>query len=294
MDARTEREIAKAVKNLLREMGVKDPPLRPEAVIEHLRLHREFYSLEDPGLVQRVMHAMRVSGHKALEAIRRIKLSALWFPDENKIAIDADLHKLKKNWASFHEVMHSVLKWHRPYFLGDTAETLDPDFQARLEEEANYGASALMFCGPRFTADARDTQPEWSSIKVLEKRYRGSLTATLRRYVQHGHDLPLAMMVSTPPWSDNPGGQSDRWRHFVPSPQFAAQFPGVGADDLRQLIDAHAYPRRGGIVGDFGVALKDANGDGHEFHGETFYNTHDLLTLLVYRKPLLGSSAVVA
>jgi hypothetical protein len=294
MDARTEREVEKAVTKLLREIGIRDPPLRPETVIEHLRLHREFYSLQDPSLVQRVMHAMRVNGHKALEAAHRIRLSALWFPNEDKIAIDADLHKLKQNWASFHEVMHSVLKWHRPYFLGDTAETLDPDFHVQLEEEANYGASALMFCGPRFTADARDTAPEWSSIKTLEKLYCGSLTATLRRYVEHGHELPLAMMVSTPSWSDSPEGQADRWRHFVRSPQFISRFPGIGADDVRQAIDGHAHYRRGGIVGDFGVALEDANGDDHEFRAEVFYNTHDLLTLLVYRQPLAGGSLVVA
>ena len=32
-----------------------------------------------------------------------------------------------REWASFHDVTHRVLEWHRPYFLGDTATTLDPD-----------------------------------------------------------------------------------------------------------------------------------------------------------------------
>jgi len=243
MDVGTQREIDKAVARLLRDMGIREPPLRAKDVIEHLHIHREYYSLEDPGLVKRVMHSMRLSGHRALEAIRRIRLSALWFADENRIAIDADLHPHKKKWASLHEVTHGLLSWHRPYFLGDTAETLEPYFHDHLEAEANYGASALMFCGPRFTADARDTMPRWSAIEKLGKTHRGSLSATLRRYVQHGPEVPMAMMVSTPSWMEKPSVQPHRWRHFVGSKEFLARLQHSRSSHVTCLSRTGCRPR---------------------------------------------------
>jgi len=33
-----------------------------------------------------------------------------------------------------------------------------------LESEANYAASALMFCGPAFIREALDTSPEWDKL----------------------------------------------------------------------------------------------------------------------------------
>jgi hypothetical protein len=79
--------------------------------------------------------------------------------------------------------------------LGDTAETLDPDFQVTLEDEANHGASTLMFGGDVFMRDALDTAPEWDSIKELTKVYKTSYVTTLRRYVQHSHDIPMSIVA---------------------------------------------------------------------------------------------------
>jgi hypothetical protein len=44
-----------------------------------------------------------------------------------RILVDHSQPAPKQEWASFHDVTHRVLEWHRPYFLGDTATTLDPD-----------------------------------------------------------------------------------------------------------------------------------------------------------------------
>ena len=83
--------------------------------------------------------------------------------------------QLKQDLPAFHEMGHRILVWHHPYFYGDTAQTLDPDWQQPLEEEANYTASTLMFCGELFTTEARDTKPEWASVEELKKRYRKNL-----------------------------------------------------------------------------------------------------------------------
>jgi hypothetical protein len=187
---------------------------------------------------------------------------------------------------TFHDSMHKLLPWHRAYFLGDTAKTLDPDFQEKLENEANYGASGLMFCGKLFTNEALDTVPQWKSIRELQKRYKKSLVTTLRRYVEFSHQLPMAMMISTPRWEEKPNGQENRWRHFVGSGHFLVRFGCVRPDVVLSEIDSNTVLRRGGPVGEFGLCLSDVNGDLHEFHAECFYNQHDILTLIVYQQPL--------
>ena len=105
----------------------------------------------------------------------------------DSIYVDSTLPEPKKKWASFHDATHGILEWHRPYFLGDTAQTLDPDFQDKLEAEAHYGASGLMFGGNVFTRDALDSTPEWDSIEMLIKEYKTSYVTTLRRFVQFSH-----------------------------------------------------------------------------------------------------------
>jgi len=174
------------------------------------------------------------------------------------------------------------LVWHRPYFYGDTAQELNPDWREPLEAEANYGASALMFCGPVFTEEARDTKPVWASVEELKKRYGKSYSTTLRRYVQFGPEVPMAMLVSTPSWKDLPSDQNTRCRHFVPSPSFEEMFSIITLERLRRQVDVHSTRRRGGLVADFTLCLEDDNGTRHEFRAQSFFNTHYLQTLFVH------------
>lgn len=197
LDVLTQREIDKVVRDTLREAGLVEPPVRIQDLLDHLRLYRDFYNLEDPTLLQRFWHKVQVQGHKLVEVVRKVKLAAVWLPDEQRILVDTALPPPKQEWASFHDSTHRILDWHRSFYLGDTAQTLDPDFQEMLEAEANYGASALMFCGPIFTEEALDTSPEWASVVELKKRYDKSFVTTLRRYIEHSHELPIVMVVSS-------------------------------------------------------------------------------------------------
>ena len=283
---RTCKEIDKIVAKTLRDAGLTNPPISIEDILDFLELHRDFYDLEDPSLIKRVRHKIRIGGKKLINIARKIKLSALWLPDREQILVDSSLPLPKQEWASFHNSVHTILPWHRAYFLGDTAQTLDPDFQEKLEEEANYGTSGLMFCGKIFSEEALDTVPRWKSIGELKKRYKKSWVTTLRRYVQFSHQLPMAMMVSTPRWKEKPDNQEYRWRHFVGSGRFLIQFACVRAEVVLSEVDDNTVLRRGGPVGEFDLCLPDVNGDLHEFYAECFYNQHDILTLIVYRKRL--------
>lgn len=173
--------------------------------------------------------------------------------------------------------------------MGDTAQTLDPDFQMELETEANYGASALMFGGRLFTLESLDTIPCWKSIELLIKRYDKSYVTTLRRYVQFSHDIPMALMVNTPWWMLKPADQEFQWRHFILSKIFIIQFSNITPQDILDEINQNTKKRKGGPVGDFSFALKDINGDYHEFFAESFFNSYYLLNLISYRKKMIST-----
>jgi len=281
MNDKTRQEIEKNISRVLKDAGVNEPPVRIEGILGCLELHRDFYDLDDPSLIQRCFHKIRVGGERLKKLTKKIHLSALWMPDKEIILIDKSLPRIKQDWASFHDTAHTILKWHKPFFLGDTAQTLDPDFQEQLESEANYGASALMFGGEIFTWEALDTVPEWSSIETLQKRYGKSLVTTLRRYIEFSHNIPMLMMVSTPWWLDIPDDQKDPWRYVVYSPYFTLKFNEIDPESLFNLVNSNISKRRGGIVGNFEFIFEDLNGDEREFKAECFFNRYYVITMAV-------------
>ena len=281
LDPRTRNEIKKVTRSLLRDAGITAPPVRIPGIIEHLQLYREFYDLQNPSFLDRSKHKIVVGARKLVEIVKKVRLVAVLFYDEDRIVVDTRLPDVKHDWTTCHEVAHKMIPWHEPYFRGDTAQTLDPDWHEQLEAEANYAASDLMFCGRMFTVDARDITPNWTSFMQLRKRYGKSMTATLRRFVEQGPDRAMAMMTSTPFWRGKPADQPERWRQFAASPQFRSLFSSVTPETLLAAVDLHSEKRNGGPVAEFAFCLDDDNGVSHEFYVESFNNTHYILTLFV-------------
>ena len=289
IDRPTKQEIDKVVMKTLKEAGLKEPPFLIDDLLEHLEIDREYYDLEDPGLIRRFVHKVKVKGKIISKIKEKIKLAAMWLPNtgrKDRIYVDSSLPEPKKKWASFHDISHGILEWHRPYFLGDTAQTLEPDFQDRLEAEANYGASGLMFGGNIFTRDALDTSPEWKSIEILKKEYKTSYVTTVRRFVQFSHDIPMAFVESTAWWMPKPDDQEHRCKHFIKSNLFETQFAVITRDIILNDIDENTEKRRGGPVGEFSLCLPDVNGDLHEFYAEAFFNQHNILTFIIQIKKM--------
>lgn len=282
MDNSTRREIDRVAWQTLRAAGITEPPVSVKALLEHLELSREFLDLQNPTFRDKMKHRIRVYGRKLNQILKKISLRAVLFHDQNRIVVDETLPAVKRDWPSFHEASHKILVWHNPYFgYGDTAQTLNPDWHERLEAEANRGASALMFCGPVFTKESRDTKPEWAVIEKLKERYDKSFSTTLRRYIEFGPKVPMVMLTSTASWADQPSDQKTRCRHFVPSPSFVEMFSEVTAEQLREQVDVNSKRRRGGLIADFTLCLKDDNGTKHEFRAESFFNSYYVQTLFV-------------
>jgi len=282
----TRREIEKRTRIVLLDAGITEPPVNVQDLLDSLRLYRHFYDLESPQLLRRFAHRLHVGGRKILKIVKKIKLMAVLLQNEDQIFIDSSLHELKKIWASYHEILHKILPWHKPFFIGDTAQTLDPVYQERLELEANYGASELMFCGDVFTEMALDTSPCWESIELLKKECKTSFPTTTRRYVEHSHEIPMAAFISTPYWMEKEDEQPERWRHFIKSSQFKKKFSSVSPEQIVVEVEENTRRRRWGIVGDYIVVLEDDNSELHEFHAESFFNHYDIITLMVYHKKI--------
>lgn len=296
IDAGTRREIDMTVERLLADVGCA-PPVPIHELLRHLRVDLDYYDLADPSLVRRFVHRAKLRGQQLGERIttiaQKIRLHALWCSDEDQIFVDRSIPTLKQKWATFHDTAHRLLPWHRAFFLWDTAQTLDPAYQDVLEAEANYGASAIMFCGAAFTREALDTVPTWKSVAMLAKRHQASLAATLRRYVAHGHDRAMLAVISTPWWQPVPKVHPSRHRHIDVSPRFAHDFGSVSNEVVGAIVSAHTSYASGGPVGDFVCTLADRRGDAREFRGECFFNRYDLLTLLVeQRRPIRTSIAL--
>ncbi|TET26630.1 MAG: hypothetical protein E3J73_04100 [Candidatus Bathyarchaeum sp.] len=66
----TKRKIDKAVAKTLKEAGMREPPFLIEDLLDHLELDREFYDLEDPGLLRLFQHKVKVKG-KILSKIKK-------------------------------------------------------------------------------------------------------------------------------------------------------------------------------------------------------------------------------
>ena len=285
VDSLTRKEIDKIVERVLKDAGLRNPPFQIVDVLTHLNLNRDFYSLDDPSLLRRLAHRLQIGKAKIINVVReKIRLAAVWLPDEKRILIDASLPAPKQVWASFHDTVHSILPWHHDFFLGDTAKSLEHEYQDMLESEANYGASGLMFGGGVFTAQALDTTPCWKSIEQLQKLHDKSYVTTFRRYVEHGHDRPLAGLVSTPWWREVPKDQITRCRHFIRSGQFTKEFPSVYPDELLKVVNRSTRPRKWGIAGEFTIEVENARGEKRAFFAESFFNQHYLMTLFVERR----------
>ncbi len=289
-----QQKLNKVIERTLRDAGLTEPPVRLEHVMDHLKLFQEFYDLANPDFLDKAKHKIRIGGQRLAQLFEKIKLQAVLFFDENRVVIDQSLPVLKRTWPGFHEAGHRICPGHRETFaFGDTAQTLDPDYQEMLEAEANFAGAGLMFCGKRFTKETRDTTPCWQTIETLADRFGRTKTTTLRRYAGFGPDHVMAAAIGTPWWKEDGEHEPGSCRHFVPSPEFATQFSNLDRARLFELVNTQAKPRSGGLVASFAMALTDDNDSQHEFHVETFFNTYDLLVLFVHQRKLSPRGTLV-
>lgn len=293
---RTIADIDGQVAKVLRGLDNPEPPVDLRLVRELLKLDRGYYSTSDVGLLGEVFSRLKVAGRQVLarptilhDAIRSLSLKALYLPDQKRILLDKDLPILKHRWNEAHEIGHDIIPWHAGMTLGDTDYTLTQTCHEVVEAEANYAAGQLLFLAGRFEEQAIASQPSLTLIRSLSKAFGNTVTSTLWRFVEQAHgNRPMVALVTGHPHPAKRSKDFDATnpcRYCIESPPFREQFGHVTEVALFQIVVRYSGAQRGGTLGVSEVILQDRNGVSHVFVFETFFNSHEALTLGYWLRP---------
>ena len=279
------KKIEQKIDRLHKDLDNPTPPIDLENVRELLRIDKQFYTLEDPRLLNRIIHTAILGGKRVLQrptriwdAIRKWDLRALWLPDEKSIFINESIPDKKKRWAESHEIGHSILSWHEECLYGDPENSLSLACKEKIEAEANYAAGQILFPSKFF----RESLPLECNIsleyiqKTLTKCFGNSITSTLWRTVAT-LDTPCFGFICENPYTVYSEVKDMPTRHFFRSRTFSQNFSTLTEQMLWDYLSRNCRNTRWKVL-DKEVPIRDSNEDLHTFHIETLNLTHYLAT----------------
>jgi len=287
LNEKTSYDIDSRIAKILRDVGSPEPPLRLEIVRDLLELDKAFYSVTDGGALQETVHRLKLAGKQVIkrpallwDVVKKLDLKALWIPDRKRILLDSDLPAVKQRWGEAHEIGHSLLPWHEMVMHGDMKRTLSLTCQQQLEVEANYAAGRMLFLQEAFVERLFSTPLSFDRVKALGREFGNTITSTLWRTVE-SQEQPTFGLVSRHPQRESSPDKEDV-RYFLRSSVFASQFPHITGAAILKRLATFCHGNRGPI-GSSEVIIPDIDRVQHVFFVETFFNSHDALTLGLYR-----------
>lgn len=291
---KTCNDIDRRVERVLKGIGNPEPPLDLLSVRDLLKLDLEYYTGDDPGILQEAVSRIRVAGKQVLkrpglliDAIRKFELRALYIPDQKRILLDRSQPELKHRWNETHEIGHSLLPWHEGAMLGDNRFTLLPHCHQQIEAEANFAAGRLLFLRDQFEKQAMHYAPTIAAVKALKPVFGNTYTTTFWRCIETwGTDIPIVGLITGHPHlveSEANYDAASPHQHFIQSKAFAEQFSSITATQAFDIIKTYCMPRVGGPLGEMKSILRDDNGDEHIFSFESFSFYHHVLSLGIYQ-----------
>lgn len=291
LEARTARDIDGQVTKILRGLGNPKGPIDLDDVRALLKLDRQYYSSTNDSWLQEKISKAKIAGKQLIErprllldVVRKFDLKALWVPDRQRIMIDEAQPKPKWRWNETHEIIHSVVPWHAGAMMGDTEYSLTPDCHEQVEAEANYGAGRLLFLQGLFDEYVRSSKPCFDLVQGAQKEFGNTLTTSFWRLVET-LDMPALGVVGKQPHHDRAViDRKQPFRYFIGSRKFLEQFTAITGGDVLDMIKSYCSWNKRGPLGEKELILTDDNGEEHVFLFETFSNTHDVLTLIMYVK----------
>jgi hypothetical protein len=283
LDSKTVRDINKAVDRVHQNLDYRDGAIELLEVRDLLKLDLKYYRLDDPGIVDEVIHKLKVGARQVIarpgllvEAVRKFDLSALFMPDRKRIFIDDSVPDKKKRWYETHEIAHSLIPWHADYTLGDDRSTLSQGCHERIEAEANYGGGRLLFPSEIFTQHRLSSTMNLARVRELAKHFGNTITSTLWRCVEQSGELTFAAIGEHP---QRPREGKPLVEYFVRSQSFAQQFPNVTDGEVWAWMCGYCGYKATGPLGTTELTIQDANGVSHVFIIESFSNGHNVLTM---------------
>lgn len=202
-----------------------------------------------------------------------------------EIYTNAAMTAAKNNFVILHEVGHQALPWQRGLAMHyDDDATLASETHSIFEREANLFAADTLFQLKRFATDAADLPLGLPAVLQLAARYRASIHASLRRYVESNSRPCLAWILSR-----HPVIQANAAMYSVvathESPAFTIRFPSWTRP--QHLLAAH--PMFAHVSGEKLIDTQHAEFTlvedeiAHDVIAHVFSNGHHLLVLLIPR-----------
>lgn len=283
IEARSARDINNQIDRVHQNLGYVSGKVNLLEVRDLLKLDLKYYRLDDPGLVDEVVHKLRVGAKQIiarpqllLEAARKFDLSALYLPDRKRIYIDNDIPDLKKRWCESHEISHSLIPWHTEYMHGDNKATLSPTCHEIIEAEANYGGGRLLFPHKVFSDARQSSKMSLSLVKNIATSFGNTITSTLWRCVEQSEEILFATIGGHP---HNPKDGVKQIEYFIDSKMFAQQFTNISEEEIWSYLLSYCRTTKTGPLGQAQIQLIDINNEPHIFLIESFSNGHNVLTL---------------
>lgn len=283
LDKRTKKDIDEQIDRVHRDIGYSDGIVQLPQVRELLKLDLHYYQLNDPKLIDEVVHKLKVGAKQVikrpsllLDAVKKFDLSALFIPDGKRILIDGNIPQLKKRWCESHEVAHSLIPWHAEYMLGDDQTTLSQTCHQAVEAEANYGAGQLLFPHHAFTEARCSSELSLSHVRLVAKHFGNTITSTLWRCVEQSERSIFATVGEHPNYYRE---GKPKIEYFVRSKAFEQQFSNVCEEDVWRWKQSFCSYKKSGPLGDAKIQVTDVNGEPKVFFIESFSNSHSVLTL---------------
>ncbi len=286
-DLARRRQIPRLVERALRDAGVVD--VFPTPLTE---LQRGL------GIEQVVDIAELPDPPEAKKPSRLKKILGALLYREKTIFVDFSQGEERSNFTEAHETAHQMIPWHEDSFILDHEDTLFRDVKDGLEQEANYGATALIFQNGRFHRRALEHERSISTPILLAPEYRASCHATIRHYVEM-HPEALALLITGRYTND---GSLPIW-HAVESDSFREKFGQLGRlfpaqrlDHPQSLIEIAQESMRSTLQPPSCVVkVADRGGSHRPFKAEAFFNQYCVFVMFApHARVRTGRRAVVA
>lgn len=265
MASDSSEEVEKHAVNLLRDCGVSRAPTPLKLVLAHRKLALQPFSLP------------RNTKSAVADSIR-----AFIDMPERKVFVSEQLHEKQQRFASFHEIGHDTLPWHRELLYECSELDLSPAARRKFDVEANAFAAACIYQGNGFTEEALDYRFGMRAVMALADRYAVSFESASRRYVER-HEKACALAVCAPIKSDDPGKPAFELKYAVRSADFPVWLEPGSVLSEDHSISQICHRRSNSPAGE-NVILTDGRSTEFKCKAHVLFNGYKALILLKPRR----------